>query len=425
MTLPGITWQEDNKMAISQALAAGRANAIRYDPGALGNPYQVVPMLREMAARGRVAPQLPGLFGASRVIRGGRSSAGRAVGRPSAADIAEGAAELSLKQREMDIREREMAVKEREAIESEREGINTRYQERMNQAQARYMKDVAFPQEMAIKGRAQDVAERAQTEAEAAGAYTREKGRKETTMKENEQELRKDYSIAQWGLANKNKDAILQFFDKHGDENSYIDDIQFSPPISYDEMGNPIPNPDDPDGMLVYYTGQKDPQYFANRGEFMQGLMGWVAPDVLKEMVKYNAKTAKGGITEKDLLKLRQDALKQYKSDPDVYNVAGEKREGAPDFETYAKDYIANVTGTQPAPEQEEAKAGAEEGAEKTKTSRRNYKTMRDPNTGYTVRKYADGSYELFDNQGRLMKRRYPDGREETYVARGAIQGNR
>lgn len=415
-------------MAISQALALGNRNAIRYDPGALGNPYQVVPMLREMAARGRVAPQLPGLFGASRVIRGNRSSAGRAAGRPSAADIAEGAAEMSLKQRELDLKDRELAIAEREQAETEREGINKRYQERMNQAQSRYMKDVAFPQEMAIKGRAQDVSERAQTEAEAAGAYTREQGRKAMTMKEDEQQLRKDYSIAQWGLANKNKDAILQFFDKHGDPNTSIDDIQFSPPVSYDERGNPIPNPNDPDGMLVYYTGQEKPQYFADRGQFMQGLMGWVAPDVLKEMAKYGQKAGKEAYTkEKDLVKLRQAAEKQYKSDPDIYNVAGEKREGAPTLEEYTKNYIARMTGTNaaPAPEQGGTMAPAAEGAEKTTTSRRNYKTMRDPNTGYTVRKYADGSYELYDNQGRLMKKRLPDGREETYIAQGAINRNR
>jgi hypothetical protein len=244
----------------------------------------------------------------------------------NAAYLANQRKKLEHEERLIDLAEAKEAARQDEArYARERQGgldlqargtaIDEAYQKKMAGAQTRYAGDVGIIQSQETHDRAS-----------------------------MEKQRRDDFAIAKWGLANRDPRPIMNFINKHGSPDANVQDIQFG----------------DDGAMIVYPEGNPDGMMFNNPEEFFKGFLGWLDPEIQKQLLDrsmkereqarkekktdYDVSGAGKRITPKEKADLRAKGLKAYNDE--WLDPWGNLKPKAPSKEEYLKDYMVRVTGS-------------------------------------------------------------------------------
>jgi len=265
-----------------------------------------------------------------------------------------------------------------------------------------------------VKGRAQTAADRAHAAsitAIEAGKVTAAEGTAERKSAQMD-----DYNLAKAGLGSGNAAPVLQYFDRYGDANMRIEDIQFG-------RG---PH----DAVQVTFSNAPDqPVSFSNPGEAMAMLLAPTNPElgagaparkeareerkVVAKETEVEIKGAKGqdltaneraDLTRKigtdvDRIMERTTKPAQYDTEEDWRNALIEQRKG---------EVLGPARGV-PTPGQEPpAQPGAPQAAPQYQET-----PIRHKETGEvgTRRVYPDGTQEILDSKGNVIERRGAEGR--------------
>jgi len=341
--------------------------------------------------------------------------------RRSPAIIRSNAAEMALNERKLDLMERAQALEERrqavaeEVIQQNRLGV-----ERQRQEEYIHGKEGAA---LGVKGRAQAAGDRAHAtsiSAIEAGKVTAAEGTAERKGAQME-----DYNLAKAGLGSGNAAPVLQYFDRYGDANMRIEDIQFGR------------GPHDP-VQVTFSNAPDQPATFSNAGEAMAMLLAPTNPELgagaparkeAREERKVAAKETeveiKGAAGKELTASERADQLRKIGTDVDRIMERTSKPAQYDTDEDWRRALIdqrkSEVLGGGPSArgvptgEVQGLAAGVQERAPQG-AAQYQERPIRHKDTGETGtrRVYPDGTQEILDSKGNLIERRGPEGRGYT-----------
>lgn len=325
-------------MGFAQGVAAGRAAAGTWDSAIHrpGNPYSVM----------------------SSISRPG----------PGPTVIRDRAAELALKQKEFDLAERKQALAENLAqhtMEMDKQKMALQQTTEENRA--------------ALGSRAAGVSERQ------AGVQEGTLGLKQKAFDVGQQQVQRknDFNMAKWGLAADNPAPIIDYFNKYGDPNSKIDNIEFGP------------NGTD---LMVTFSGQKKPAYFKTKDDFYKSLLSFADPRVEAAIINTASKERVAKIqagTKSPTKVTMAQALKEY--DSRFKDPSGQlKPDAPPDKDAWARKFVTENMGGEGATQK--GGAGPQMVSETPGQG------------GKKLREWSDGTKEIVAPDGSVQYVKSPDG---------------
>ena len=327
--------------------------------------------------------------------------------RRSPAIIRSNAAEMALNERKLDLMERTQALEERkQSVMEEVIQQNRLTGERQRQEEYIHGKEGAG---LGVKGRAQAAGDRAHAAsitAIEAGKVTAAEGTAERKSAQMD-----DYNLAKAGLGSGNAAPVLQYFERYGNANMRIEDIQFG-------RG---PH----DAVQVTFSNAPDqPVTFGNAGEAMMMLLAPTNPQLGGEPARKEAREErkvaaketeveiKGAVGKELTAEERAELMRKISTDVDKQ--MADSNAATAGYETneqwrnaLIEQKTREVFGAQGVPTREQAPA-AQEGAPQYQEV-----PIRHKETGEigTRRIYPDGTQEILDSKGNLIERRAREGR--------------
>jgi len=333
-------------MGFAQGVAAGRAIQGQWDAVATpkSNPYAI----------------------ASTLMRPG----------PGPRVIKSQAADIALKERALDLEEQKLQMAREAANEA-----------RMRQEALDRQAYEDKQRELALKSRAMDQAEEGAIQKRYQSSVDFANKQEAVSAKMGEKQRQDDYALAKQGLAVGNPAPIIEFFDKWGNPDARIENIEFGP---------------DGKDMLVQFSNQEKPAYFKNKDEFFKGLMAFGDPNVEKALLesatKVKSAKAKGKKEGRNPYRVtHNEAAKEYDKQWTEY---GELKEGAPPREEWINNYIAK----------HEAMGGSRVPAKKGPTGPTIKSEVRRKEDGAILRTWTDGTQEVIEPDGTVSHVKSPDG---------------